>query len=187
MVPVAVRLSIEFRDDEAVDLVWHLVERDDLEPHHPAVLGLILWIAGNRDEAVPVSALPPAEEDDFGWYTQAAISLNRFIRASNSDPATVIELLAAGEGTEQPGRPIATVGAMVGRLALMRMRAYLALEQWDLAVLEARTVLEHHGYRRYELHAQPPDREFEVALVSRLAVTPDELLEARATAERESP
>lgn len=185
--PLAVRLSIESRDRDAANLARALARRDDLQPQHPPVLGLILCLAGYRDEAVQISDLPASRIDEFGWWTQAARSLQAFIRASSGEPDTVIELLTLPDHTERPGRSIATVGAMVGRFALMRMRAYLALERWGRAGREARAVLAYHGYRRYDLHMQVAGFEFDVALVSRLAVTPDELLEARIVAERHAP
>lgn len=184
IVALAVRLSIECRDEDAADLARALAARNDLQPHHPPVLGLIIWIAGYRDGAVQLSDLQASRTDELGWWTQAARSLQSFIRASSGEPHTVIELLAYSEHTEYPDKSIATVGAMVARLALMRMRAYLAMEHWGQAGREARAVLAYHGYRGYELHVQVPDFEFEGELVARLAVTPDELLEAREVAER---
>lgn len=78
-------------------------------------------------------------------------------------------------------------GAMVGRFTLMRMRAYVPLERRGRAGQEARAVLAYHDYRRYDLHKQMAGFEFYVALVPRLAVTPDDLLEAGIVGERHAP
>lgn len=178
MIRVAARLSIEFHDDTAAKVALSLSERNDFGPHHSAILGLILWIAGRREDAAALSETPTQGEDSFGWGSQATYSIRCFLRASNEKPSKVIEWLTPsnrGDG----GFSVATVGAMVGRMAILRMRSYIALGDSARAAREASVVLLHHGYRRYVLHTQNSNGEFEVELVSRLAITPDELCEAR--------
>ena len=130
-----------------------------------------------------VAQLEPAWPDPFGWATQASRSVAAFLAATDAEPHEVLALCAAGAGTERPGTSIASVGALVGRLAVLRMRAYLALDDRVWAAREAGAVVTYHAYRGYALHMQGPDQEFEVALTDRLAVTATEVAEARAVIE----
>ena len=178
LVRIAARLSIELRDDDAVALARRLVARGELRQVEPEVLAQVLWYAGEREEAEGVAAIPVPSRDTQGWYTQATDSLAAFRAAQDADPATVLDLLARDQESYRSG--IATVGALVARLALMRMRAALALGQAERARWEALAVVLYAGHRGWELHVQQVAVEFEVAFVDRLAVTDEEIAEARA-------
>lgn len=181
---LAVRLSIEGADRRAMTVARHLATRSDLPPSAPPVLGLVLWLGGARDEGREVAQLEPAWHDTFGWPTQAARSVAAYLVAADAAPGTVLELCAITVGTGRGDGSIASVGALVGRLAFMRMHAHLRLGDLVRAGREAAAVLEHHAYRGYELHAQWPGQEFEAAFVDRLAVTAADLADARALARR---
>lgn len=182
---LVVRLSIERSDGRVTALARHLASRGDLPPSSPPVLGLVLWLGGAPEEGREVARREPAWPDEVGWRTQAARSLAAYLAAVDATPAVVLELCSAVGPTGEPDGSIASVGALVGRLALMRMRAHVARGDLVRAALEAAAVVEHHGYRSYVLHTQWPGQEFEVALVDQLAVTRAELAEARALSHAE--
>lgn len=181
---LVVRLSIEVADGPAMTVARHLATRSDLPPSAPPVLGLVLWLGGARSEGREVAQLEPAWHDTFGWPTQAARSVAAYLMAADAAPGTVLELCAVTLGTGSRDGSIASVGALVGRLAFMRMHAHLRRGDLVRAGREAAAVLEYHAYRGYMLHAQWPGQEFEAAFVDRLAVTPAELADARALARR---
>jgi hypothetical protein len=182
LIRLAVRLSIEFLDDMAVAFVRTAIDLG-LEPPRTPVAATVLWIAGEREDARRQAAR--FERSANGWGSQAAKSLAAFIHAQAAPLEEKILMLAppASEGLHK--RP-ATVGALVGRLALVRMLAYSALNLPADAALEAHAVIFAHHYRGYDLHMQGRDQEFDVRLVDRLAVTPDEVLEARAIVDANS-
>lgn len=177
---LVVRLSIERQDADAARLAQLLARREDLPPTAPPVLGLVLWLSGARAQGIELAGRPPAWHDAFGWATQASRAVAAFLAAADATPQEVLDICAAGPGTEHPGSSIAAVGALVGRLAFLRMRAYAALGDAVWAAREAAAVLAQHAYRGYDLHMQSPDEEFEGALADRLCVTPAEVDEARA-------
>ena len=137
LLPVVVRLSVERADQRALPLARHLSGRADLPASAPPVLGLVLWLGGARDEGRRVARIEPSRPDEFGWATQASRAVAAFLRTWDAGPEHVLAECAAGPGTESPGRPVAAVGALVGRLALSRMRAYLALGDRAWAAREA--------------------------------------------------
>ncbi len=174
-----VRMSVEGADERAVPLATHLAGRPDLPPSAPPVLGLVVWLGGAHEEGRRLAHVPPGWRDDFGWATQASRAVAAFLDASAADARGVLELCARGDDAERPRSSVAAVGALVGRLAVMRMRAYLALGDRSWAAREAGAVIAFHGYRGYDLHMQGAHQEFDAALTDRLAVTPTELDEAR--------
>jgi|GEM_PF-3650476 len=184
---LVVRLSAEGSDEHAVPLAAGMARRGDLPPVAPPVIGLVLWLGGAREQGRAAAQLEPAWSDPFGWATQASRAVAAFLAATVSDPPGVLALCSVGADGEHSVRSVAAVGALVGRLALMRMRAHLALGHVGEAVREARAVVSFHGYRGYDLHAQVPEQEFEVALTDRLTVTSEELGEAVAVLESAGP
>ena len=174
-----VRMSVEGADERAVPLATHLAGRPDLPPSAPPVLGLVVWLGGAHEEGRRLAHVPPGWRDDFGWATQASRAVAAFLDASAADARGVLELCARGDDAERPRSSVAAVGALVGRLAVMRMRAYLALGDRSWAAREAGAVIAFHGYRGYDLHMQGAHQEFDAALTDRLAVTPTELDEAQ--------
>lgn len=170
---LGVRFSIELRDELAADFARTAVARG-LERAKLPIAAVVLWIAGARDEALEVVA--GFDADASGWGTQAAESLKTFLDA-RAAPGEVREILAP-RPAEGRLKNQATVGALVGRFALLRMRAAESDGRDDEAAREAWAVIGFHGYRGYVLHLQATDAEFDRRLVDRLAVTPDEVLEA---------
>jgi hypothetical protein len=176
---LAVRFSIERRDTFASTFAHGALEAG-IRPTRTPVAAIVLWISGERRAAAQAVSL--FERDEFGWWDQAAESLALFITVSSAAPERQVDLLRGGVNDATLRRP-ATVGAMVARLAFLRMRAFSARGDWEEAVSEARAVITTNGYRDYDLHMQRRDSEFDVRLLDRLAVTPDEVLEAKALIE----
>ena len=182
LLTLGVRLSIEARDDLAARLVRTALSAGLRSPELPAA-AFVLWTAGHRSEGLEVCDAFDTEAAD--WHTQAGMSLMTFMRTADADPATVLRLAASLESEGLITQPPA-IGALVARLALHRMRAYASQAHGEEAALEARAVITYSSYRDYDLHMQGRNAEFDVRLVDRVQVTPDEVLEARRIIEAHS-
>ena len=175
MLRLGVRFSVESLDEIAMNFIRGAVA-NGLDSQQTPVAALVLWIGGDRCGAKVIAET--FELDQTGWFTQAARSLQSFIRATAVGPQQALQILATNESEGLVRHP-ATVGALVARLAFLRMKALVQLERWDEAVREAYAVVATHGYRDYDLHVQGLCSEFDVRLTDRLAVTPDEILQSR--------
>lgn len=177
---VVALLSIERRDEQALLLADTLAVREGVSAWTSAVLTVVYCVAGRQDIArhTIVSAASAIEEGS--WWTAASHSVLRYIQALDAKPRDVLTLLAMPAHHEHPRAGLATIGALVARCSLMRMRAYLALGDYAWAAREAHAVIRYHGYRRYDLHMQVAGLEFDVRLLDRLSIIPEELREAEA-------
>lgn len=173
-------LSIELRDEEALLLADTLARRDEISLCTSAVLAVVYFVAGDRRAARDTIARAATALEEGSWLTVASCSVLRYIQALDARPRDVLTLLATSDHHERPRTGLATVGALVARYSLMRMRAYLALGDHAWAAREAHAVIRYHRYRGYDLHMQTPGLEFDVRLVDRLAIIPEELREADA-------
>lgn len=175
LLTLAARFSIEGRDDLAVDFADAAMAHR-LEPRRLPVAGAVFWIAGLIDRAQ--QATFGYEPDAQGWWSQAASSLDAFLRTAGSPPTEVLRLLTRPPSEGLIRRP-ASVGALVGRAAYLRMCAFRELGALADAVSEAHAVDTAHAYRDYSLHVQAADLEFDRRLLDRLAVTAEELAAVR--------
>lgn len=182
-VALATRLSIDLHDDAAVEIVDRVVRTDLAVWRESApVLAFVLWVAGRRDDASRVADEFDRHTCGQGWGCVARHSLVDFVRMSSGGvPAQVI---ASTREAQEHRSGIPSVGALVGRLALMRLHACVAIGEIEQAMLSGVAVLRFHGYRDYDLHLQAADLEFDVRLLDRVAVTPDEVFATRASVDR---
>jgi len=175
---ISVRLSIETDDARAAACARAAID-SGLPADRLPVAALVLWIHGDREGARDAAA--GFASASRGWGNQAAASLAMLVAGlSEPDPAKRIGILAPSPPAEGLVKRPATVGALVGRTAFLRAQAFARLGRGDEAVAEAEAVVRLHGRREYDLHLQAPDAEFDVRLGDRLAVTPDEVQDARA-------
>lgn len=191
LVPTAALLSVHGADGQAARLAQAALPL--LEPADPdlATLALVLFLAGRRDEAATAASrfvdrmaeLRAADSPaaGHGWWTQAREGLATMLLAWHATPQAAAAVLAA-RPVEMHRRNRAGVGAMVPRLAHLSMRAHLATGDVAEARRQAAAAVATTAYRRYELHLQASDLEFDVRLTDRLALSPDELHHARAVA-----
>lgn len=173
-------LSIELRDKEALLLADTLATRDEISLSTSAVVAVVYLVAGERGVARSTIAPAATALEEGSWWTAASCSVLRYIQALDARPRDVLTLLATSDQDERPRTGLATVGALVARYSLMRMRAYLTLGDDVWAAREAHAVIRYHRYRGYDLHMQTPGLEFDVRLLDRLTITPEELREADA-------
>lgn len=176
LLALAILFSIEARDDLASTFAREWSTREAFSPRTP-IAALILWIASDREEAALVAArFGPIPQ---GWFSQAAESMHAFLQAADAAPADGLRWIIRPAPTEGLRKQPTSVGALVRRLAFMRMRAHAELGERDEAAKEAHAVVGSHGYRAYDPHVQAPCLEFDVRLVDRLQVSPAEVREAR--------
>ncbi|MCO7274082.1 hypothetical protein [Cellulosimicrobium cellulans] len=177
-VPLATRLSIDLDDAAAVEVVHRVTRTDPAAWREDAsVLAFVLWVGGRRDAAGRVLEEFDAHACSGGWACVARHSLADYLRMSSG--VVPPQVVASTRGAQEYRTGIASVGALVGRLALMRRDACAEVGDAEQARLSGVAVLRYHGYREYDLHLQAADLEFDVRLVDRVAVTPDELFATR--------
>ncbi len=170
---LATRWSIEARDRQAVALARRIVAGGTDLSHAGPIVATVLWIGGDRAAAAELAAQFVPD----GWGSTARASLCAFILARETGTAESIRALVRRDQEYRAGIP--SVGALVGRLAQLQWRASIELGDEQQAIGCAAAVVQHHGFRGYDLHLQGYGQEFDPRLLDRLAVTPDEVLEAR--------
>lgn len=170
--------ALNNEDDDAVKCARLALSREDIAVHDRYLMAFTLWISGEEREGMDVLAASPYDPRAGNWHTSARESLALYLLAREVSAESALALLTKHRGGWAK-RSVTTVGALSGRFAYMRMRAYLALGDDEWAGREAYAVMKYHHARHYALHMQTKNQEFPVALVDRMAVTADELREAR--------